>query len=268
MIPLIQVESVSKRYKTASDTGGTTMLQNVSIHLIEGRSLCLVGESGAGKSTLARLLLGMETPDSGRILFLGKELGDKKHRRKLKQFIQMIWQDPAVYLNPYYTVAELITEPMEIFGLGDGVFQRDRMIRLLDAVGLSGDISARRPGELSGGQCQRVAIARALAINPRVLICDEALAGLDIPQQARILKLLIHLQQSMNLTCLFITHDLRAVSRLCPKMAILKDGTIIEAGDTLQLLLHPVHPYTRRLIQSHDRTIGDDRLSCCRYQSL
>lgn len=255
MTPLIQVESVSKRYKTASGTGGTTVLQDVSFHLEEGQSLCLVGESGAGKSTLARLLLGLETPDSGRILFPGKELGDKKHRRELKQFIQMIWQDPAVYLNPYYTVDELITEPMAIFGLGDGIFQRDRMMQLLDAVGLSGDISARRPCELSGGQCQRVAIARALAISPRVLICDEALTGLDVPQQARILQLLIHLQQNMNLTCLFITHDMSAVSRLCPKMAILKAGKIIEAGDTCQLLHHPVHPYARQLMQSYDRII-------------
>jgi ABC-type dipeptide/oligopeptide/nickel transport system ATPase subunit len=237
VIPLIKVESVSKRYKASSGFGGTTALQDVSFHLEEGQSLCLVGESGAGKSTLARLLLGMEVPDSGRILFQGKELGDKKHRRELKQFIQMIWQDPAVYLNPYYTVAELITEPMAIFGMGNGGFQRDRMMRLLDAVGLSGDISASRPGELSGGQCQRVAIARALSVNPRVLICDEALAGLDIPQQARILRLLLSLQQNMNLTCLFITHDLRAVSRLCPKMAILKAGKIIEAGDTRQLVL-------------------------------
>ncbi len=259
MTPLIQVESVSKHYKSAS--GSIPVLQDISFHLLGGQSLCLAGESGAGKSTLARLLLGMEVPDSGRILFQGRVMGDKAHRRKLKQFIQMIWQDPAVYLNPYYTVAELILEPMEIFGLGDRLFQRDNMMRLLDAVGLSGDLSTRRPGELSGGQCQRVAIARALAVSPRVLICDEALAGLDIPQQARILKLLIHLQQNMNLTCLFITHDLRAVSRLCPKMAILKDGDIIEAGDTRQLLLHPVHPYSRQLMQREDAPSDDNRLS-------
>lgn len=251
MIPLIQVESVSKRYEAASGTAETTALQDVSFHLDKGQSLCLVGESGAGKSTLARLLLGMEVPDSGRILFQGKELGGKKHRHELKQFIQMIWQDPAVYLNPYYTVAELITEPMAIFGMGDGIFQRDRMMRLLDDVGLSGDIFAKRPGELSGGQCQRVAIARALSVNPRVLICDEALAGLDIPQQARILRLLLSLQQSMNLTCLFITHDMSAVSRLCPKMAILKAGKIIEAGNTRQLMHHPVHPYARQLMQPY-----------------
>jgi ABC-type oligopeptide transport system ATPase subunit len=134
-------------------------------------------------------------------------------------------------------------------------------MRLLDAVGLSGDISARRPCELSGGQCQRVAIARALAVSPRVLICDEALASLDIPQQARILKLLIHLQQNMNLTCLFITHDLGAVSRLCPKMAILKDGKIIEAGDTRQLLHYPVHPYARQLMQHGDAPSGDNLLA-------
>jgi len=239
----------------------TAVCQDVSFHLEEVPSLCLVGESGAGKSTLARLLLGMEVPDSGRILFQGRVMGDKKHRRELKQFIQMIWQDPTVYLNPFYTVAELITEPMAIFGLGKAIFQKDRMMQLLDAVGLSGDISARQPGELSGGQCQRVAIARALAVNPRVLICDEALAGLDIPQQARILRLLLSLQQNMNLTCLFITHDLRAVSRLCPKMAILKAGKIIEAGDTRQLLHHPVHPYARQLIQSGDALDVDDRLS-------
>jgi ABC-type dipeptide/oligopeptide/nickel transport system ATPase subunit len=101
---------------------------------LKGQSLCLAGESGAGKSTLARLLLGMEIPDSGRILFQGKEMGDKKHRRELKRFIQMIWQDPAVYLNPYYTVAELIIEPMEIFDLGDRIFQKDKTMRLLDAA--------------------------------------------------------------------------------------------------------------------------------------
>lgn len=260
MIPLIQVESISKHYKAASGKGRIAVLQDVSFNLMDGQSLCLVGESGAGKSTLARLLLGMEVPDSGRISFQGRAMGDKKHRRELKQFIQMIWQDPTVYLNPYFTVAELITEPMVIFSLGDSTFQKDRMIRLMDAVGLSGDISARRPGELSGGQCQRVAIARALAANPQVLICDEALAGLDIPQQARILQLLIHLQQNMNLTCLFITHDLRAISRLCPNMAILKDGRIIEAGDTCQLLHHPVHPYVRQMIQSFHAPSGVDHL--------
>ncbi|MBI5589993.1 MAG: ABC transporter ATP-binding protein [Deltaproteobacteria bacterium] len=261
MIPLIQVESVSKHYKAASDAGGTTVLQDVSFHLEEGQSLCLVGESGAGKSTLARLLLGLEVPDSGRILFQGKVMGGKNHRRELKRFIQIIWQDPVVYLNPYYTVSELITEPMAIFGMGNGSHQRDKMMQLLGAVGLSVNLSARRPCELSGGQCQRVAIARALAVNPRVLICDEALAGLDIPQQARILRLLIHLQQSMNLTCLFITHDLSAVSRICPKMAILTAGKIIEIGDTRQLLHHPVHPYSRQLMQRGDAPSDDGRLS-------
>jgi len=259
VIPLIQVESVSKQYNTAS--GKIPVLRDVSFHLEEGRSLCLAGESGAGKSTLARLLLGMEVPDSGRILFQGRVLGGKAHRRELKQFIQMIWQDPAVYLNPYYTVAELITEPMKIFNLGNGLFQRDRMMGLLDSMDLPGDLSARRPWELSGGQCQRVAIARALAVNPQVLICDEALAGLDIPQQARILKLLMHLRQRLNLTCLFITHDLSGVSRLCPEMAILKDGRIIEAGDTRQLMQHPAHPYSRQLIQSRNTPSDDDRLS-------
>lgn len=234
MTPLIQVESVSKHYRSAS--GCTPVLQDISFHLLEGQSLCLAGESGAGKSTLARLLLGIEIPDSGQIFIQGKVVQGKKHRHDLKRFIQMIWQDPAVYLNPYYTAAELITEPMAVFDMGDRFFRKDRMMQLLEAVGLTGDISTRRPGELSGGQCQRVAIARALAVSPRVLICDEALASLDMPQQARILKLLIQLQQSMNLTCLFITHDLSAVSRLCPKMAVLNKGRIIEAGSTRQLL--------------------------------
>lgn len=255
MIPLIGVESISKFYCKTSSTCKTAVLQNVSFRLEEGKSLCLMGESGAGKSTLARLLLGIEVPDSGRILFQGKTLVGKKHHRELKQFIQIIWQDPFVYLNPYYTVAESIMEPMAILGIGDKGYRNIRMMQLLDAVGLASHLSARLPWELSGGQCQQVAIARALAVSPRVLICDEALASLDIPQQARIVRLLMHLQTDMNLTCLFITHDLRGISRICPKIAILKDGTIIETGDTLQILHHPRHPYTRQLMQSQLQTI-------------
>lgn len=250
MTPLIEMESVSKRYKKASSICKTAVLQDVSFRLEEGQSLCLMGESGAGKSTLARLLIGMEVPDSGRILFQGKALVGKKHQRELKQFIQMIWQDPVVYLNPHYTVRDLIMEPMAIFRLGDKLDQKKRMMQLLDAVGMTDNLSKRKPWELSGGQCQQVAIARALAVFPRVLICDEALACLDIPQQARIVRLLMQLQRDMNLTCLFITHNLRGVSRICPKIAILKDGNIIETGDTLQIFHHPQHPYTRKLMQS------------------
>jgi ABC-type dipeptide/oligopeptide/nickel transport system ATPase subunit len=250
MKPLVRIESISRCYSLPNRIGKSWALKDVSLNLPDGQATGLVGESGAGKSTLARLILGLERPDSGHIVFDGKNIAVKRRRLNLTRQIQIIWQDPMIYLNPYDTVAGLISEPMIGSGVTGRAVLQDCVVDLMHAVGLSPDLAERRPHELSGGQCQRVAIARAISVRPRLLICDEPLSSLDIPHQAQILKLLLDLQTQYGLTCLFISHDLTAVRKFCTQMAIIKDGRIVESGNTMHILHNPLHPYSRQLINT------------------
>ena len=228
--PVMQMRGVSKAYP--DDKGRPRpVLERVSLSLAPGEALGLVGPSGAGKSTLARLALGVERPDQGSVLVKGKDIERifARARRRLMREVQIIWQDPTVYLNPFQPVLRSIAEPLEAFELAHGSRARARGLELMALVGLSPDLAGRLPRELSGGQCQRVGIARALALAPSVLICDEALVSLDLPAQVRTLHLLSRLRDELGLSLLFISHDEDLVGKLCARCLRLEQGGLREA---------------------------------------
>ncbi len=248
--PLIELQELTKKYPRKNGSGTLEVLKNVSLTVSKGESLGICGESGAGKSSLARLLLGLESFDSGRMIVNGKDICGKNQRHHLHSFIQIVWQDPRGYLNPYYTVTEQIMEPLAIFFPDKKPGFKEQVEGLLASVGIPWSLAGRRPHELSGGQCQRVSIARALAVQPQLLICDEALAGLDIPQQVRIIRLLADLQKERQLTYIVIDHNLNVINRLCARMAVMKEGAILEIGTTEDILHRPRCPYTQLLVQN------------------
>lgn len=250
--PLLSLEGVSREYPHPSGRGLLRALDLVSLWLEAGQALGLAGQSGAGKSTLTRLILGLEAPTAGRVLWKGRDLAgfNRGQRRELRRQAQVVWQDPFVYLNPYYTVRNLIAEPMEVLGTAFGRKLEEKTRVLLDLVDLPVHCLEARPHELSGGQCQRVAIARALAPEPELLICDEALASLDLAQQAATLKLLARLRKRLGMSYLFISHDLAPLAWLCSRIAVLKAGRLLEQGHTAVILAQPTHPYTKALIEA------------------
>lgn len=247
---MLTMEAVSKSYPKGNSS--RSVLRGVTLGLEKGESLGLVGESGAGKSTLGKCVLGLERPDSGRIVFQGIDLVRlaRKDLRPLYRRIQMIFQDPRNCLNPYMRVGDLVREPLENFVRGDRAMHDRCVADMIAQVGLSLDILDRYPHQISGGQCQRAAIARALILGPELLVCDEALSALDAPLQIRILEALRSLQKKMNLTFLFITHDLAMARYFCSRIAVILEGRIVEEGDTVDLFRNPQHPYTRLLMKS------------------
>ena len=205
----------------------------------------LVGESGCGKSTLARLLMRLEKPTSGQIYFEGNEISTSKDR-SLCKVMQMIFQDPYASLNPRMTVKDLISEPLVIHKIPIG----NTVSELLDKVGLPQNAQYRFPHEFSGGQRQRIGIARALALKPKFLVCDEPISALDVSIQAQIVDLLQSLQKELNLTYLFIAHDLARVRYISDRIAVMYLGKIVEIADTDTLFTNPKHPYTQLLLAS------------------
>ncbi|MGD8563845.1 MAG: ABC transporter ATP-binding protein [Desulfarculaceae bacterium] len=250
--PLLVVEKASKLYPNPEGQGRFAALYQVSFTLGRGESLGLAGESGAGKTTLTRLILALEKPSTGRVLLKGSDLAllDRAQRKKIKRQVQIIWQDPYVFLNPYFSVRQLIMEPLQVLGLAKGEELTRRVQALLDMVDLPARCLTSRPHELSGGQCQRVAIARALAVEPELLICDEALASLDLLQQARLLSLLIELQERTQISYLFVSHNFTLLGKLCSKIAVLKEGQLVEIGAANDIMTSPNHAYTRSLVQA------------------
>ena len=211
------------------------VLRDVTFDLRNGEILGLVGESGTGKSTLAKAILGMVRPDSGEII----------HHTKRPQ---MIFQDPYSSLNPAYTVAWILEEPLRIFGKYDGPERKRRVREILDRVELPEECLAAKPSELSGGQRQRVSIAAALIQRPKFLIADEPVSALDVTIQAQILQLLKKLNQELGLSYLFISHDLNVVYQLCDRVMVMKSGQIVEQGSVDDIFNHPRQDYTRQLL--------------------
>ena len=233
MQPLLKVENLVKRYTKWSLAGTPEellALDSVSFTVFPGITLAVVGESGSGKSTLAACLACLEYPTEGNIWFEGKEIAklEERARRQIRTQVQLIFQDPASSLNPRWSVQEVLVEPLIL----QRKFRREeidlRVTTLLGRVGLSPDIVERSPTELSGGQRQRLAIARALALEPKLLILDEALSALDCSIQAQIANLLVELQGSMGMTYLFITHDLAMAAHLADEIAVMDRGRIVE----------------------------------------
>ena len=256
---LLTLDTLSKRYKVGGGSftpwrRATPMVHavtDVTLSIARGEILGLVGESGSGKSTLGRLALLLEPPSAGRVAFEGRDLigAGKPALREFRRRAQMVFQDPQSSLNRSLTIGRILASPLAVHLPQLARAQRDaRIVALLEMVGLRGDMVARYPHELSGGQRQRVGIARALAIEPGFVVLDEPTSALDVSIQAQIVNLLLALKERLDLTYLFISHDLRLVRYLCDRIAVMYLGRIVEIGPAASLWSAPRHPYTRALL--------------------
>ncbi len=246
---VLDVRDVTKRFQS-----GNAVLDRISVALWEGETLAIVGESGSGKTTLARIIAGLLTPDTGEVRIDGQVAEDLAQRSpQLRREVQLVHQHADLALNPAHSVREIIGRPLEFF-FSMRRQQRDAKVReLLLAVGLSPELSNRKPATLSGGQKQRVCIARALAAEPRILICDEVTAALDYLIAHEIVELLRNLKQTRNLACLLITHDFEIVEALADRVTVLRRGVIVEAGLREQVMTYPKDPYTANLLAAVPR---------------
>jgi peptide/nickel transport system ATP-binding protein/oligopeptide transport system ATP-binding protein len=269
---LVCVQSLGKVYVQrrvfAHTEYAVRALEDVNISLSRGKTVALVGESGAGKSTLARCIALLETPSCGEICFEGMNVtnfGDKE-LFPLRRKIQLVFQDATSALNPRMTAAEIIAEPLAIHREGTAAEQREKALRLMEQVGLAPAWGDKRPLEFSGGQRQRLAIARALALDPCLLIFDEALSNLDARNQDLILQLLADLQTARSLTYLHVCHELNLVERFADEVAVMRNGKIVECQPTPELFARPQHPYTRELLAAMPsvESICRDRLAGAR----
>ncbi|KFX04091.1 ABC transporter ATP-binding protein [Pectobacterium betavasculorum] len=227
-------------------------VNQVSLQIKRGETLGIVGESGSGKTTLGKVILALQKPDSGEVRLSGNAWSvlTERERRPLRARIQTITQDPLSSFDPQFTVAQILRQPLRLRrDLSDDEKQR-RILTLLEYVGLTPDLLTRRPTALSGGQRQRVSIAQALASDPDILICDEPVSALDVTTQAQVLDLLVALQRQLGLTMLFISHDLGVVQHMSHRIAVMKDGDIVETGPVEQIFNQPQHPYTRLLLST------------------
>lgn len=248
---VMRAEEIAQSYSLR--TGGWrtlrhTALEPVSFALYAGQTLGVVGESGSGKSTLARLVAGIQQPEQGRLHWPARPQSDSRWP------VQMVFQNPFASLNPRFTVAQLLLEPLKIHRLGGSAGEQQAMVlRWLTRVGLTEEALGRYPHEFSGGQRQRIAIARCLMLSPRLLICDESVAALDVSIQAQILNLLKDLQDELDISYLFISHDLSVVRFMADELLVLQAGQVREQGSVEQVMHHPRHPYTRQLLAAVPR---------------
>jgi ABC-type glutathione transport system ATPase component len=250
---LLRVRGLWKRYRRRAGPrsgAGVQALEDVDLSVAAGSTMAVVGESGSGKSTLARCLARLEEPDSGDIQLEGRSLISISGPPLLeaRRQIQLIFQDAAMALNPRLGAGEIVEEPLLIMRRGGRRERRRRALELLERVGLPAAWEARRPLELSGGQRQRLAIARALAVEPKILILDEALSGLDLSSQAQIVNLVMDLQAARPLACLYISHDLGLMARIADEVVVLFRGRVVEHGGIAAVLGDPRHPHTRGLV--------------------
>lgn len=245
MTALLALDSVTFRYRRAPEPA----LRDVSLTVEPGSSLGIVGESGSGKSTALNLLLGLTTPEGGRVLFEGEPLRGREVVRRLRHAVQPVFQDPYASLDPRMRIDRIVAEPLVSLGIErDAAARRARVASVLAEVGLDGDTLTRYPHEFSGGQRQRIAIARALVTDPRVLIADEPVSALDVTTRIDVIELLARLQAERGLSVVMVSHDMSIVAALCERVLVLKDGVAVETGDTLRVLTDPHEPYTRQLI--------------------
>jgi oligopeptide transport system ATP-binding protein len=227
-------------------------VDEVSFAIHEGEMFGLVGESGSGKSTTGRCILRLIEPTSGEVLFRGEDVlrFPRRRMRAARRDMQIVFQDPYSSLNPRMRAGDIVEEPLVIHRLGGRPARRARVAELFDLVGLDREHMTRYPHEFSGGQRQRIGIARALALNPALVIADEAVSALDVSIQAQVVRLLLDLQQRLRLTYLFIAHDLRLVEHICGRVAVMYLGKVVELGETRALFSSPAHPYTRALLSA------------------
>jgi len=255
--PLIDARNIVKHYPIL---GGVWMKQIASVKAVDGVSLTigagetvgLVGESGCGKTTFGRVILRLEEPTAGEIFFQGKSiLGHSRNEMQaLRREMQIIFQDPFSSLNPRKTVGQIIGEPLLVHGVGSRQERDRRVLELMEVVGLRKEHMRRYPHQFSGGQRQRIGVARALALNPKLVVCDEAVSALDVSIQAQVINLLKDLQQEFGLTYLFISHDLGVVEHVSDRVAVMYLGKIVEIAPSKDLYLEPLHPYTQALLSA------------------
>ena len=256
--PLLQVESLSKTFPVAQRKllqlrkKQLTAVDGIQFSIGKGETLGLVGESGCGKSTAARVILRLIEPSEGRVHLNGKDLSQysKVQLREIRRDMQLVFQDPFSSLNPKMSVGENISINLKFHGIREKSERILRTCELLEEVGLQSTDYFRYPYEFSGGQCQRVAIARALILKPKLIVFDEPVSALDVSIRAQILRLLMELQESYELTYLFISHDLSVVKRVCDQIAVMYLGGIVEIAEAEKLYNQTKHPYTKALIQS------------------
>jgi len=262
---ILRGEGLEKRYASGR-AGPSTGRRGAEVHAVRGvdlevresETLALVGESGSGKSTTGRLLLGLEPPSAGRVLWRGRDLAtlDRRERAAFRGRAQIVFQDPFGSLNPRMTVGGMLREALAVHGLARGREATRRIEELLEMVGLDASAAARYPHEFSGGQRQRIGIARALSVEPELVVCDEPVSALDVSVQAQVLNLLSDLQERLGLAYLFIAHDLAVVRHVADRTAVMHLGRIVEEGPTAELFAQPREPYTRELLAAVPRLPG------------
>jgi ABC-type oligopeptide transport system ATPase subunit len=253
---ILEVRDLTKHFGNAGSlfrrrsAAGVRAVDGVSFTVDRGKTLGLVGESGSGKSTTGYCVLRLIEPTSGTIRFQGEDITAARGEplRRLRRDMQVIFQDPLASLNPYMSVEEIVAEPLLVHGIGTAAERAASVRRLLDLVGLPAAAAGRRPHEFSGGQCQRIGIARALALEPQLIVCDEAVSALDISIQAQILNLLKDIQRDTGVSYLFIAHDLAVVRTISDSIAVMQKGKVVESGPAAQIYDSPAHAYTRQLL--------------------
>jgi oligopeptide/dipeptide ABC transporter ATP-binding protein len=243
MTPILELQDVHVRFDTLHAVDG------VDLTVQRGKTLGIVGESGCGKSTMARVMVGLQSVSQGTVLIDGEQVSERRSRESRRR-IQMVFQDPTSSLNPRMTVGSMLRELLITHGAGRRAAAQDRARELVELVGLPDDVLNVRPGALSGGQKQRVSIARALAVEPDIVVADEAVAALDVSVQATIVNLFLELQQRLGLTLVFISHDLGVVRALCDDVVVMYLGRIVESSPAEQLFASPAHPYTQALLRA------------------
>lgn len=243
---------------TGSKAKYVKAVDGVSFAVSSGQTLGIVGESGCGKSTLGRVLLGLDTATGGDVTFNGSPISgfSKTQMLRFRRSAQMIFQDPMMSLNPRLSVGAALTEVLAVHNIVPPAQRQDKVVELLRTVGLTPAIASRLPRTLSGGQCQRIGIARALALDPDVVVADEAVSALDVSVQAQILNLFIELQRRRNMALVFISHDLEVVRHICDHVIVMYLGKIVESGPVADIFSNPQHPYTQALISSVPRING------------
>ena len=254
---LLEVRNLKKYYSVKSgflnkDRRSVKAVDGINLSVKQGEILGIVGESGCGKSTLGRSILRLIEPTSGEVIFEGTNIcGLKKEEMRLKRReMQIVFQDPGASLNPRLTVGEIIGEPLEVFHICEGKEKEERIYKLMDLAGINRAYINRFPHEFSGGQRQRLGIARALAVNPKLIICDEPVSALDVSIRAQVLNLIKELKDKLNLTYIFISHDLSVVHHICDRVAVMYLGRVVEIADKKQIYENPVHPYTKALLSA------------------
>jgi peptide/nickel transport system ATP-binding protein len=252
---ILQIENLKKYFRIGKDKSGPVFVRavdGVSLGVKHGETLGLVGESGSGKSTIAYTVVGMYRPTSGQILFNGKKIGMEARKRplSLKREIQIVFQDPGSSLNPRQTIEQILALPFRLHSQSPERPRRKKMIEVLEKVELPADYLYKSPPSIGGGEKQMVAIARAIAFNPSLIVLDEPTSALDVSVQAKIINKLMDLQKELNLTYLFITHDLSLMRNVARRIAIMYLGKLCELADAVTFFEKPLHPYTQMLISS------------------